>query len=137
MKPETARRRLNLAVQSGALVRPETCERCGVAPGPASDGRAGIQGHHHDYSKPLDVEWICAKCHRAETPLPETMGAPTPGERNGQSKLTQHQVAAIRASALGCRRLAKEYGVDKTTIQRARNGTHWLAAAPVAPDREG
>lgn len=43
------------AVSSGALVRPEKCSRCG------SGGR--IQAHHHDYDKPLDVEWLCASCH--------------------------------------------------------------------------
>lgn len=32
------------------------CQHCG-----ATDK---VQAHHHDYSKPLDVEWLCFKCHR-------------------------------------------------------------------------
>lgn len=125
MSPEKARSIANKAIKSGILVRPIACTRCGSEPGLASDGRSKIQAHHHDYSQPLDVEWLCAKCHRAETPLPAVMGAPNFGDKNGTSRLTSEQVRTIKKSELGCRRLAAIYGVDKRTIQRVRNGTHW------------
>ena len=42
------------AIKDGTLeVKP--CERCGFA--------LGIQAHHEAYSKPLDVTWLCTKCH--------------------------------------------------------------------------
>ena len=41
------------AVKSGALIR-EPCEVCGD---PKSEG------HHDDYSKPLEVRWLCRKHH--------------------------------------------------------------------------
>jgi hypothetical protein len=44
---------LQNAVQSGRVVRPDTC-RCGN-PNP--------EGHHEDYSRPLMVSWLCSKCH--------------------------------------------------------------------------
>ena len=53
-----ARSELNRAVQEGVLIRPSTCTRCGV--------RGTIQGHHPDYSRPLDVIWLCTKCHGDE-----------------------------------------------------------------------
>ena len=43
------------AIRKGILVRPHQCQRCGCS-GP-------VQAHHHDYAKPLDVEWLCFDCH--------------------------------------------------------------------------
>jgi len=44
-----------LAVKTGKIIRPSTCSKC------AAQGK--IQGSHNDYSRPLDVEWLCARCH--------------------------------------------------------------------------
>lgn len=51
-----ARALLNQAIKRGEIVRPP-CEKCG-APKP--------HAHHHDYSKPYDVEWLCKRCHYGE-----------------------------------------------------------------------
>ncbi len=40
----------------GDLVAPDSCQDCGVT------GR--LEGHHEDYSKPLEVDWLCSSCHR-------------------------------------------------------------------------
>lgn len=47
---------LNAAVRSGELLRPNSCQRCG-----STKGR--IEGHHPDYSLPLEVVWLCSECH--------------------------------------------------------------------------
>jgi len=55
--PEKTRARTALgnAVRAGRVVKPSTCQQCGAG------GR--IHGHHHDYTKALDVQWLCQPCH--------------------------------------------------------------------------
>lgn len=54
--PEKAKanRMVGNAIRDGRLVR-LPCEKCGD---PKSEG------HHDDYSKPLEVRWLCFKHHR-------------------------------------------------------------------------
>lgn len=52
-----AHRKVEYALKTGALVRPDACEDCGQIPDQA------LHGHHEDYSKPLAVEWLCSACH--------------------------------------------------------------------------
>lgn len=53
----TAYRLLHSAIRSGIVPKPDQCQRCGR-------GGCRIEGAHHDYTKPLDVEWLCVPCHR-------------------------------------------------------------------------
>lgn len=53
---------LEQAIKKGVVIQKNECEKC-HATKTFSDGRSGIQAHHADYNKPLDVEWLCQKCH--------------------------------------------------------------------------
>lgn len=50
------------AVRKGIIERRSVCENCG-ATGKFKDGRSSIQAHHDDYNKPLEVRWLCQRCH--------------------------------------------------------------------------
>lgn len=52
---ERARQKTKTAIANDTLSKPEKCERCG--------GGGELEAHHHDYSKPLDVEFLCRDCH--------------------------------------------------------------------------
>ena len=50
-----ARLAVSKAVKEGTLDKPSLCEQC--------DSEASLDGHHDDYSKVLDVRWLCKPCH--------------------------------------------------------------------------
>ena len=49
-----AKNMINNAIRDGKLFR-EPCEECGIS---------NSHGHHDDYSKPLNVRWLCAAHHQ-------------------------------------------------------------------------
>jgi len=53
---------LESAIEKGIIKRKTTCEVCGKE-SVFKDGRTGIQAHHCDYNRPLDVLWLCQRCH--------------------------------------------------------------------------
>lgn len=58
-----AHRITNEAIRNGRLKPQDHCEVCGVIAIRGIDGRRLIQAHHDDYTKPLEVRWLCAMCH--------------------------------------------------------------------------
>lgn len=61
MKPLHRTRATNAARQ----LMPQPCEKCGMEPRKV-DGRRIVHAHHDDYSKPLEVRWLCRTCHAME-----------------------------------------------------------------------
>jgi hypothetical protein len=49
------------AIRRGKIV-PQPCEICGSFK-QMKDGRRDVQAHHDDYSKPLEVRWLCQIHH--------------------------------------------------------------------------
>jgi len=49
------------AIEKGILTR-GPCEVCNTQE-VMSDGRSIVQAHHDDYSKPLEVRWLCQQHH--------------------------------------------------------------------------
>lgn len=57
---------LSNAVRDKRILK-EPCAICGAT--------KNIHGHHKDYSKPLEVTWLCARCHhRIHATFPELSG---------------------------------------------------------------
>lgn len=50
---QRARAAVKRAIACGVLKR-QVCEKCG----------ATAQAHHRDYSKPLEVQWLCPQHHK-------------------------------------------------------------------------
>lgn len=52
---QKARQILHYHILVGNLIKPEICQKCGE--------KKELSGHHSDYSKPLEIEWVCRNCH--------------------------------------------------------------------------
>lgn len=42
-------------IRRGKLIKPDICSHCFK--------KRKVESHHEDYSKPLEVKWLCKKCH--------------------------------------------------------------------------
>ncbi len=76
-----AQKVVEAALKCGELVNPGVCSGCGC-----KAGEHRIEAHHHDYSKPLDVIWLCTPCHRQMDARRRTHEGKTPfGVRKEQA----------------------------------------------------
>ena len=52
---DAARSKLRTEVRAGRIEQPSRCSEC--------NRRHKVVAHHEDYTKPLEVEWLCYECH--------------------------------------------------------------------------
>lgn len=55
---EWARHQLRYAVTRGKIAKPSHCQDCQML-----KEKRDLHGHHDDYSRPLEVRWVCYQCH--------------------------------------------------------------------------
>lgn len=122
MNREKVYTQVRAAIRKGILVRGKQCEICNSKDFKCKDGRSYIHAHHEDYTKPLEVKWLCASCHK-KTSLydPET---------HPNSKLSRVKVKAIKElyTYNGWKKtdLASLFMVNITTIIRVVNDESWI-----------
>ena len=106
-------RQVRYAVARGDLIRPNSCSKCGEI-------RSRIEAHHPDYSKPLDVVWLCKPCHALETP-----GVTTEQHRVRFTPDDIRVIRALHAEGMGARRIGKLFNCDPTTAARIFRRQAW------------
>ncbi len=105
LNPEkhAARGKLYQAIKRGKVSRPNQCGRC-------RKRAKRIEGHHSDYTKPLEVQWVCPPCHAVVHPHFERAIArlrwPCP-DCGQEIEILATQVP--RKNPAHCRRCAKNY----------------------------
>lgn len=109
---------VSYALRVGRLVK-QNCQTCGAS--------EDICAHHEDYSKPLDVTWLCRSCH-VKHHEPHLYRGPRP--RNASvCKLTEDDVRRIRqllaSNLLKNSEIALMFGVTKENISSIREGKTW------------
>jgi hypothetical protein len=65
-RPEHKRRAgliIREQIRRGLVSRPSSCQSCG--------NPVKVDAHHPDYAKPLDVEFLCRRCHGHRHRIPE------------------------------------------------------------------
>lgn len=53
---EKAHAKIERAIMNGTLEKCNICQLCG--------SKNTLEAHHYDYSRPLDVIWLCSACHK-------------------------------------------------------------------------
>jgi predicted secreted protein len=86
----------------------------------------GLQCCHNDgnpwNNKLENLRWDTAQSNQRDR---AKHGTSNRGERCASAKLTETQVAAIRADARLQREIAADYGVKENTISRIKSGKRW------------
>ena len=88
------------AVKDGRLLRPTCCSECGNTEGK-------VDGHHEDYSKPLDVVWLCRGCH-----IQRHRKKPQPGQRDRVLLNTAYLEQVRQINGFTKTALAKKIGIS-------------------------
>lgn len=106
-----AHTKLARAIKRGDLKRISVCEKC--------DSRNCVDAHHHDYSKPLDVHWLCRACHFKEHGFPKRMKKRVSRGDKHAVKLNGKKVISIRkkiANGFSLSQIARDFDISVSMV---------------------
>lgn len=96
---------------------------------------AGLEVCHKcDVTLCVNPEHLFVGTHQENIDDRERKGRNTPVHLRSNAKLSHDAARDIRASKLGCKRLARIYGVNPSVIRAVRTGRSWVPAPPVMTD---
>lgn len=93
-----------------------------------------VHAHHHDYAKPLEVRWLCFRCHKASHPVDDEdkevkFSGATKGKLfgpdNPNAALSADDVRNIRkmlALGISQEKIGRAFGVSQVTVSRIKLG---------------
>jgi hypothetical protein len=106
---------VNLAISHGDLISSDRCEHCGS---PAVNYK--LEAHHSDYSKPLEVVWLCRSCHTSIHETPEYNANRHPfGKRKKISEIAQ-QVHENGDANLSANEMMAKYSISLGSTAKIR-----------------
>lgn len=118
------------AVRTGLLIRPDRCSDCGR--------KRKVAGHHDDYTKPLDVRWLCYPCHIGFHKWFLSTGCRTTSAERAKERV-ERRIVATRLKRLRVSKgrfagwVAKQIGVGKVELHQLEHGrlpwADWLRKA--------
>jgi predicted DNA-binding protein YlxM (UPF0122 family) len=118
-----AQHKIEIAINSGTLVNPRKCQECG-SDKTFRDGRSGIQAHHCDYNKPLDVMWLCQPCHhqwhKNNTAIENIDFVPKPP----QAIVSYEDMLELNQKGLTAEQIALELGCAAGTVWKKLKRGH-------------
>lgn len=113
---EHARKAISMRLRDGSLIR-QPCEECG--------SEEDIEAHHDDYSKPLEIRWLCRKHHLlAHGKTQRTPRAKQKARRKTETliKLQKNIVRLRKDSGMIQAELAKRTNMAQSHISRIESG---------------
>ena len=101
------------ARRQGVLVSPNRCGLCGA--------NGYVVAHHDDYSKPLDVRWLCKKCHMClATPVHKKLGRDKGVPSNNHHKDARNsEIIGLFRGGLTHREIAERIGMKISAVSMA------------------
>lgn len=122
---QNAQKCVDAALIAGVIVRPDHCYGCGC-----SSDEHRIEAHHHDYSKPLDIVWLCTSCHRKLDNM--RAAREKPSRTTGKKRVVCVETSEVYDSIVGA---AKDKNCRRTAISaciesdyETAGGYHWRYA---------
>lgn len=116
-----ARQKVRDLVRRGKLIKPDTCEMCHK-----KFKQRYLSGHHSDYTKPLDVVWLCLSCHIIlHRKLLLENKSINPSFLFYNAKLNEDEVRLIRKMDKPYKVIAKLFGVGETTVKDIKRRVSW------------